>query len=63
MSATPELSQELDDYDGRWVAMRDGQVVAHAEDEQALRREPAMRHGDLCFPIGDPPTGFYMINV
>jgi hypothetical protein len=63
MSTTPELSQELDDYDGRWVAMRKGLVVAHAEDEQALRREPAMRRGDLVFPIGDPPTGFYMINV
>jgi Family of unknown function (DUF5678) len=57
------LSQELDDYDGRWVAVRDGAVVAHASDEEALRRDPACRHGDLYYPIGDPVTGFYMINV
>ena len=57
------LSQELDDYDGRWVAVRDGLVVAHASDEETLRREHVTRDGDLCFPIGDPVTGFYMINV
>ena len=57
------LSQNLDDYDGRWVAVRDGQVVAHAGDEESLRADEAVRDGDLLFPIGDPPSGFYLINV
>jgi hypothetical protein len=57
------LSQNLDDYDGRWVAVRDGQVVAHADDEDALRAHASVRDGDLLFPIGDPPSGFYLINV
>jgi hypothetical protein len=61
--ATQPLSQELDDYDGRWVAVRDGVVVAHASDEETLRREHVTRDGDRCYPIGDPVTGFYMINV
>jgi Family of unknown function (DUF5678) len=64
MKATHEpLSQNLDDYDGRWVAVRDGQVVAHAGDEELLRADAAVRDGDLVFPIGDPPSGFYLINV
>ena len=58
-----QLSQNLDDYDGRWVAVRSGQVVAHAADEDALRADAAVRDGDLFFPIGDPPSGFYLINV
>ena len=61
--ATQPLSQELDDYDGRWVAVRDGVVVSHAADEDTLRGDPVCRDGDLCYPIGDPVTGFYMINV
>ena len=60
---TARLSQNLDDYDGRWVAVRDGEVVAHAEDEERLRADPAVRDGDLLYPIGDPPSGFYLINV
>jgi hypothetical protein len=57
------LSQNLDDYEGGWVAVRDGQVIAHAPDEQTLRSDPAVRDGDLVYPIGDPPSGFYLINV
>ena len=64
MTAAPApLSQNLDDYDGRWVAVREGQVVAHAGDEESLRADAAVRDGDLFFPIGDPPSGFYLINV
>ncbi|HEY2219426.1 MAG TPA: DUF5678 domain-containing protein [Gaiellaceae bacterium] len=63
MSSTPELSQNLDDYDGRWVAVRDGTVVAHGDGEESLRADPAVRDGDLVYPIGDPPSGFYLINV
>jgi hypothetical protein len=57
------LSQELDHYDGRWVAVRDGLVVAHAADEEALRGHPDLQTGDLLFPIGEPPAGFYLLNV
>ena len=62
-SVAKPMSQELDHYDGRWVAVRNGHVVAQAGDEEGLRRDPAVRDGDLLFPIGDPQTGFYMINV
>jgi lactoylglutathione lyase len=61
--AAEPLSQELDAYDGRWVAVRDGLVVAHAADEESLRADGAVRHGDQLFPVGDPPSGFYLINV
>ena len=63
MSDAAELSQNLDAYDGRWVAVRDGKVVANGDDEESLRADPAVRDGDLVYPIGDPPSGFYLINV
>ena len=60
---TEVLSQELDDYEGRWVAVRDGVVVAHAEDEETIRAHPNVRESDLVYSIGDPASGFYLINV
>ena len=57
------VAENLDPYDGRWVAMREGKVVAHAGDEKTLRAHPALEPGDLVFPIGHPVTGFYLLNV
>jgi hypothetical protein len=57
------MSDDLAEYDGKWVAMRDGRVVAHAEDEESLREHPDVVETDLLFPVGEPPSGFYLINV
>ncbi len=59
MSETADLSR----YDGRWVAMRDGVVVADGDDEEAVRGHDAVAESDLVFPVGEPPSGFYLINV
>jgi hypothetical protein len=53
----------LDPYDGQWVAVRNDRVVAAAADEEALRAHPRVRDDDDMYPVGDPPSGFYMINV
>jgi hypothetical protein len=57
------MSVDLEGYDGRWVAVRDGAVVADAADEETLRADPAVQDGDDVYPVGEPPSGFYMINV
>jgi hypothetical protein len=59
--ALPE--DDLEHYTGEWVAMRDNRVVAHNPDEAALRADPAVLESDSIFPVGDPPSGFYLINV
>ena len=56
-------ADDLSHYDGLWVAVRGGQVVAHGQDEETLRAHPAVRAQDDIYPIGDPPSGFYMVNV
>ena len=40
-----------------------GQVVAHADDEEAVRAHADVQATDLVFPVGEPPSGFYLINV
>lgn len=54
---------DLEPYDGRWVAVRNGEVVAAADDEEGVRGDEAVEATDLVFPIGEPPSGFYLINV
>jgi hypothetical protein len=53
----------LEPYDGRWVAVRGDEVVADADDEETLRAHPDVRAGDDVYPVGEPPSGFYLINV
>ena len=53
----------LEPYEGRWVAVRGDEVVADAEDEATLRADPEVRAGDDVYPVGEPPSGFYLINV
>ena len=53
---------DLQHYEGQWVAVREGVVVASAPDEEALRADPAVQEGDDVYPIGDPPSGFYFIE-
>ena len=57
------MTEDLEAYDGRWVAMRDGRVIADGDDESAVRTHDAVQDTDLVFPIGEPPSGFYLINV
>jgi hypothetical protein len=44
------------------VAVRGGEVVASAADEESLRALPEVQEGDDVYPIGDPPSGFYFVE-
>ena len=59
--ALPE--DDLEHYDGEWVALRDGKVVAHDVDPEALQANPAVLPTDDVFPVGDPPSGFYTVSA
>ncbi len=54
---------DLVHYENQWVAVRGGEVIANADDEETLRSNPKVESGDLVYPIGEPPSGFYLINV
>jgi hypothetical protein len=53
---------DMTPYDGMWVAVRDGKVIAYAADEKHLRADPRVLATDAVFPIGDPPMG-YMVSA
>jgi hypothetical protein len=59
--ALPE--DDLEHYDGEWVAVRDGKVIAHDVDPEALQANPAVLPTDDVFPVGEPPSGFYTVSA
>jgi Family of unknown function (DUF5678) len=62
MSEIEQGRLDLEPYDGKWVAVRNGRVVAAAPDEPRLRAHPDAAADDDMYPVGDPVTGFYTLN-
>ena len=42
---------DLSEYEGAWVALRDGHVVASSLDAVALRNDPAVGTDDMLIPV------------
>lgn len=49
---------DLDNYLGEWVLLRNGEVIDHDPDPDRLRERVALGPDDALVPIGDPPTGY-----
>lgn len=52
--------EDLSQYAGQWVALRDGRVIASALDAVTLRKLPEIRDEDILLPVRRHGTG---INV
>jgi hypothetical protein len=51
----PLVTENLTSYEGSWVAIRDGKVVASALNSTELRDDPAVETTDTLMPV--PPSG------
>ena len=52
--------EDLSEYAGKWVALRNGYVVASALDAVTLRQHEGVQNGDVLVPVRRHGTG---INV
>ncbi|MGH2902255.1 MAG: DUF5678 domain-containing protein [Solirubrobacteraceae bacterium] len=53
--------EDLRPYAGKWVALRDGYVVASAEDSVTLRDDPSVRETDQLLPVPSADSGMYVL--
>jgi hypothetical protein len=53
--------EDLRPYAGKWVALRDGYVVASADDSVSLRDDPAVRESDQLLPVPAADSGMYVL--
>lgn len=58
MSSTPKvirswIPEGIEQYSGRWVAIRQGKVVADAKSLRALEKDDRFRPGDFIHRVPD----------
>ncbi len=52
---------DLTPYEGQWVALRDGHVVASALSAEALRDLDEVRHDDMILPVPPNSGGVFVL--
>ncbi len=52
---------DLAPYAGQWVAVRDGEVIAHDVDPERLKEHSEVRAGDALIPVAYPDRGVFVL--
>lgn len=52
---------DLAPYAGKWIAVRDGEIVASDISLDRLRQHPEVRPSDVCHPIADAESGVFVL--
>lgn len=55
IQTNPLVTDDLAPYEGAWVAIREGKIIASALDPIELRDNPDVRDDDALMPV--PPDG------
>jgi Family of unknown function (DUF5678) len=53
--------EDLRPYAGKWVALRDGYVVASADDSVSLRDDATVKESDQLLPVPAADSGMYVL--
>lgn len=53
--------EDLKPFEGQWVALRGGRVVAHDLDPVALRERPGVAERDMLLPVPAATAGVYIL--
>jgi hypothetical protein len=59
VSKPPVPQEAFERFPGRWIALRDGKIVADAATEERLRRDKRVKSKDALFRVPETSTHFY----
>ena len=59
VARSPLPAEGIEQYAGKWVALRDGEVVAAAEDFNELIENENVRADDAFYRVPEPGACFY----
>lgn len=59
VARSPVPRDAFDRFPGRWIALRDGEVVADAAILEELRQDERVELTDALFRVPEPSTHFY----
>jgi hypothetical protein len=55
----PLSADAFEGYEGKWIAVRDGEVIASADSLQELRAEPQVTPDDAVYVVPEAPSYFF----
>lgn len=59
VSKSPVPQEAFDRFPGRWIALRDGEIVADAATDDELRQDDRVQSTDALFRVPEAATHFY----
>jgi hypothetical protein len=57
--AQSPLPEGVERYAGEWIALRDGEVIAHAETLEALTQDESVVDTDVLYRVPERGSFFY----
>jgi hypothetical protein len=63
VARAPVPAEAFERFPGRWIALRDGEVVADAATPEELRQDERVDADDTLFLVPDPSTHFFSVRV
>jgi hypothetical protein len=63
VSKPPVPQEAFERFPGRWVALRDGEIVADAETLDELQRDERVESTDALFRVPEASTHFYRARL
>jgi Family of unknown function (DUF5678) len=63
ISKPPVPQEAFDRFPGRWVALRDGEIIADAKTEEKLRQDERVESTDALFRVPETSTHFYPVRL
>jgi hypothetical protein len=62
--AKPPIPKEaFERFPGRWIALRQGEIVADAATEDELRQDDRVESTDTIFLVPEPSRHFYPLRL
>jgi hypothetical protein len=62
ISKSPVPQEAFDNYEGRWIALRDGEIIADAATDTELRLDGRVESTDALFRVPEASTHFYSVR-
>ncbi len=59
VSKSPVPQEAFDQFPGRWIALRDGEIIADAATDDELRQDDRVESTDALFRVPEASTHFY----
>ena len=59
VAKSPIPKEAFERFPGRWIALREGEIVADAATEDELERDDRVESTDTFFRVPDPSTHFF----